>query len=884
MEQEPTPQPGLDLGPSSQRRRLVASLAVAAGLVVAGVVAPSYGDDGGSGTGQAKALLRSYDEAAQARQDEATGSTAEPDGFHTHDQQTAGGHRHDDPATKNDVSRSEEAADTEDPTTPEEAQESVEAVEAQRAEPDPVLTRMAAEPPRRTVPQDRYAMAGGCYALQAPDGRWVVREGRRGWTVTGTSAATAEPFFFKAATLGEYLLMDTTDRVLSARASLLEPPVVASKPRKQAVWTLRQEQGGFTFTRGSTGLRAGTPLATGAASVFRLRLTTGCAEFPEIGTGITGRPFAGVTPFQEVRGTTDAHTHQMAFEFLGGAAHCGKPWSPLGVTAALVDCPDHSVSGGYGALLENLTRGGSPVAAHDTTGWPTFRDWPAPDSLTHEGTYHAWMERAWRGGLRLFVNLLVENNQLCAIYPLKGPSWPQTRCDDMRSIRLQAQRMREFEAYVDAQHGGPGKGWYRIVTDPFEARRVINSGRLAVVMGIETSVPFGCSLALDNIPECNRATIDRQLQEVHELGVRQMELVNKFDNALSGVAGDEGPVGVLVNAANFLETQSFWDMNRCPGSHGEGVEDKEQYAVPEDGGVFSARDGLFGAIAEVAGIRLPAVPVYAPAPHCNTRGLSALGEHTIRGMVDRGMIFDPDHMSVAARRASLDLLEELDYSGVISSHSWSTPDAYPRIYELGGVVMPYAGDAEGFVEKWRQHLTWADPRYYFGFGYGADINGLGAQGDPRGSDASDKVTYPFYSKLGRVTVGQQVSGERVYDLNEDGVAHYGLYPDWFQDLENLAGEEITADLDRGAEAYLQMWERALGISNDGCREPSEASPVRAFRGLAKGASVEQVLRSVGQPHQRLGTELSYCARTAAGGSTDVRLTFTPAGRLTRVRL
>ena len=29
-------------------------------------------------------------------------------------------------------------------------------------------------------------------------------------------------------------------------------------------------------------------------------------------------------------------------------------------------------------------------------------------------------------------------------------------------------------------------------------------------------------------------------------------------------------------------------------------------------------------------------------------------------------------------------VEELDYSGVVSSHSWSTPDAYPRIYELGG--------------------------------------------------------------------------------------------------------------------------------------------------------------------------------------------------------
>ena len=37
-------------------------------------------------------------------------------------------------------------------------------------------------------------------------------------------------------------------------------------------------------------------------------------------------------------------------------------------------------------------------------------------------------------------------------------------------------------------------------------------------------------------------------------------------------------------------------------------------------------------------------------------------------------------MSVVARQQSLDLLEQRHYPGVISSHSWATPDAYPRIY------------------------------------------------------------------------------------------------------------------------------------------------------------------------------------------------------------
>ena len=64
---------------------------------------------------------------------------------------------------------------------------------------------------------------------------------------------------------------------------------------------------------------------------------------------------------QEVRGYLDGHTHGMAFEFLGGDVHCGRPWHPYGVAAALKDCPDHQQAQGAGAVLENVTRTGSPV-------------------------------------------------------------------------------------------------------------------------------------------------------------------------------------------------------------------------------------------------------------------------------------------------------------------------------------------------------------------------------------------------------------------------------------------------------------------------------------------------------------------------------------------
>ena len=571
-------------------------------------------------------------------------------------------HTHNDPATKNAISRAPQSADTADPTTFSEAVTHVSGVAAQRQEADPTLVSSASPEPRAVVPQDRYAMAGGCYALQsAATGKWVVPDSG-GYGAKGTSITGALPFHFQATDLGTYLLFGPDKTFLTA--NLLLRPAPVQSPSSMADWTVTKTGSTFTFTlpatKTSLGQSSTGALVNGPAAAFNLALTTGCAPWPEVDVNVTGNPFAGVTPYQEVRGYLDAHTHGMAFEFLGGDVHCGRPWHPYGVAYALKDCVDHELTGGSGAVLENFLKGGT-IEPHDTVGWPTFKDWPAPDSLTHEGTYYKWLERSWRGGQRVLVNLLVENNQLCMLYPLKRNS-----CDDMTSIRLQAADMRKLERYVDAQSGGPGKGWYRIVTDPFQAREVINQGKLAVVMGIETSALFGCSSKLD-VPQCTAASIDKQLDEVQALGVRQMELVNKFDNALAGVAGDTGSAAPLINAANFLETGSFWDMRKCPDGSDPEVHDKDQLALPS---VAPQQDALFGAI---AGLQLPIkLPLYAAGPHCNARGLTSLGDHTIEEMAQRKMIFDPDHMSVAARKSSLDLAERLSYPGVVSSHSWAT--------------------------------------------------------------------------------------------------------------------------------------------------------------------------------------------------------------------
>ncbi|NKZ02959.1 Coagulation factor 5/8 type domain-containing protein [Actinomadura latina] len=492
----------------------------------------------------------------------------------------------------------------------------------------------------------------------------------------------------------------------------------------------------------------------------------------------------------EVRGYIDAHSHLMSYEAFGGQVLCGKPFDPRGITEALRDCPDHAGNGAF-AWFENFMRHGTPFGTHDPTGWPTFKDWPAWDSRTHQQVYYTWLERSWRAGQRILVNHLVANRQLCEVYPLK-----RNACDEMDVIRLEAQRMRELESYIDEQNGGPGKGWFRIVRDSTEARQVIQDGKLAVVLGIETSEPFGCRV-INGVPQCTRADIDKGLDEVKRLGVSSMFVCHKFDNALCGVRFDGGTTGAIVNAGNFLGTGRFWQAETCTGPIHDNTLASAS-TVNDDVAAFLRQLGK-------AGITLP---LYPKAPHCNILGLTDLGRHMLQGMMDRHMIVEIDHMSAKAAGETLDILENAHYSGVISSHSWTDEHYMSRIYGLGGMATGYGNASDRFVAEWKRNKQASDSRYTFGYGYGLDANGMGALPPPRSNNSANPLRYPFTSPINGVTLDRERTGQRTWDVNTDGVANYGLVPDWIADMRNISGQEVIDDLARGAEAYLEMWHRA----------------------------------------------------------------------------
>ena len=111
------------------------------------------------------------------------------------------------------------------------------------------------------------------------------------------------------------------------------------------------------------------------------------------------------------------------------------------------------------------------------------------------------------------------------------------------------------------------------------------------------------------------------------------------------------------------------------------------------------------------------------------------------------------------------------------------------------------------------------------------MNGLGAQGNPRGARCPNPVTYPFKGING-ITVHRQTAGPA--HLGHQHRRRRAVRPLPRLDRgprqgrrRRTDGKAITEDMTRGPEAYLQMWERAEGITPDSCRNPSLRQQVSA---------------------------------------------------------
>lgn len=614
---------------------------------------------------------------------------------------------------------------------------------------------------------------------------------------TAATIASAKPFRFEATQLGRYTITDSDGKLLYM--AVINQVLGGTEHGARADWTVTKDSAGYHVANTETGQALGSwsGLLAVAPSTIQLAPSTGCFTPPGVTVGATGASAPAVDSAGNLVGLIDAHAHITAAEAFGGQMHCGSSFAEGGPSVALAGCASHGTLA-PGALFEALIGGTDPLDSSED-GWPTFTDWPTDNSLLHEQAYYVGIERAWRGGLRVMNTLLVGNRVICELYPSRDHP-----CDEMGEVLLQAQYLSAMEDYIDAQNGGPGLGWFRIAETPEQVRTIAAQGKLAVTIGVENSELFGCR-EISGVPQCSEDDIDDGLDQLQALGVSGLYPVHKFDNAFGGTRFDAGVTGAAINVGNYISTGHWWRAASCTGPA-----DNEQ-PITNDGIANFLAGGVAGAPAGTV------LPVYPTGPICNTQGLTALGVHLIEEMMDRGMIIHIDHMGVKTAKAVLDMAEAVDYAGVASVHTWADRALVNRVIGLGGFVASYAyaaadaGNGEpDFVSEWRANNALPNGSQITGYGYGSDVNGLAPQAPARLNAAASPLKYPFTAPNG-VVFQKQSYGSKVYDLNIDGVAQYGLYADWVADLVKQAGTDgpaLRADLMSGAEAYVTMWEQA----------------------------------------------------------------------------
>lgn len=709
-----------------------------------------------------------------------------------------------------------------------------------------------------------YTVAGMCVTIEGEDPYdaelkgFLTKNSEEKFAFSRASASQRARIHLRASDLATYLLFDAeshhvvveeADGTFSRKRALLSDIltvddtylpgaqwVLHASPRDASRFHLRHLKTGQYMTT--------TGLATGMhrAALLTFSQAQGCAEFPELTLDASGTPRR--EPFEDgsLYGIAETHSHILSnFGFGGGGLFHGSAFHPLGVTHALPSCElFHGPEGrkdlfGFGfdqgseidqdALLLGLISGQTPEFNHFTAGYPEFTTWPsAPTSSTHQTQYYRWIERAYLGGLRLMVQHATSNKVICDL--IAGQKTQPTRyaCDDMVAVDRIIEETYRMERYIDAQHGGPGKGWFRIVTSAAEARAVISEGKLAIVLGIEASHLFDCLIVpAQGAALCTEQDVMAQLDDYWEKGVRVLFPVHKYDNAFSAGDGDRS----LIEIGNFAQSGHWSNFtDDCPDI--PTVFDRGNVAV---GGLNQPRDMYFAAPPNDLS-RFPTRPVATllryvnelmggplVGDYCQNAGLTPIGEFLMLEMMRRGIIIELDHLPRRSYQRAFELLEEHDYPAV-GSHGNTNRG---KLYELGGVSKISFGRCSdpdnpgGRMQSLKDRTALiAQAGGFPAEGVGFDLNGFAGAIGPRFGERSscaipqeNPVTYPFNSFDGGVVFTQPALGNRTVDFNTEGFVHIGMLPELIEDVrhDGTTDEELEK-LFKSAEAYIRMWEKS----------------------------------------------------------------------------
>ncbi|HEY0707493.1 MAG TPA: RICIN domain-containing protein [Polyangia bacterium] len=518
-----------------------------------------------------------------------------------------------------------------------------------------------------------------------------------------------------------------------------------------------------------------------------------------------------------LEGYADLHLHQMGHLGFGGSVVWGGAFGPPQETLSPI--PEFMKRGHdmAEALFDGtIITGLVGIATHDEGGYPSFGAWPSRDISTHQQAYEDWLFRAYVGGMRLMVMLAVNSEDMFGRgendLPVIGNVSIQTAraagrsSNDMEALEFQVREAYRMQAHIDAKHGGPGKGWYRIVRDPDEASDAIAKGQLAVILGTELQHLFNCD---SDRAICDAGGISAGLDRLEAMGVNFVFPIHHKLNQFGGPT--------QFNPLTNGPTEECWET-------------KEK---------------------------------------CSSVGLSPLGKSLMDQLMARGMLIDTEHMSWKTLDDTLAIAEKYQYP-LMASHigfvdtladetqteQLRRTDQVRRLLRLGsmlGIILGVGSEETSKTESDRPALpascggadAWGNAYLYARnlaqanglagasgrITVGSDWNGFSYWPGPRfaatpceARTARDgkpipkppAISYPIQlpEKLVPAAVGgtkslPAMTTPRTWDYNKEGAMHAGLMPEFFEDLRNSG--LTTADLEsvyRSARGVVELWRTA----------------------------------------------------------------------------
>ena len=586
-----------------------------------------------------------------------------------------------------------------------------------------------------------------------------------------------------------------------------------------------------------------------------MEIAEDCSEFPEAELNADGTVHTGPNPDGTVWGISNLHDHSESQHLSGGYMFSGMSYSPYGIMDALGTCEKEHGKFGTWDLVGMSTEGGSKPHAcgaglpnpnviselifnHHSKGYPDFESWPTGPDASHQKNYYQWLNRARLGGLRTITLFSVENyagarmyNLFIPILRLISPELSPastTILSGTESHEQTYERIISLINYVDAQEGGPGKGWLKLVTSPEQAREEVNNGNLCVILGIEIPDLFDCIDNSPTNPDCTRDYIRQKLDYYYDQGVRVIFPIHHMDTELGGakIFTSTLELGQLLYNGNLIE----WDP--CEpladyGSHTPFLQ-SQMLGIP---------DFFTEIIVQLlTGFDVELQDLDPNQTYCNGRGLTEAGVILVEEMIERGMMFDLDHCSKAMLEDIVEILDDYVYPFILSHNNYYE-DLGEFVYSRGGMMssslhsskqgstLPCtfgtSGDFFGqAIEAMDLSETYTGLR---AAPFTSDFFGTLAGCGPRFSDLypcenienpalweSSKVNYPFTSFDGQFEFDIQRTGNKAFDFNEEGLAHIGMLPDMIRDIMNQGYEmEDVAAFHNSTEALIRLWERSL---------------------------------------------------------------------------